>query len=53
MLVKNYLASKVKKYYKVMAPSFTNKKRQHAYLNAPKQGFNYINVDMENELYAF
>lgn len=51
--VKNYLATKVKKYYSTMLPAFTNKKRQHAYFNAPKQGFNYINIDMEKELFAF
>lgn len=36
-----------------MVPSFTNVKRQQAYYNAPKQGFNYINWDMEKELYIF
>ena len=50
---KNYFALKVKKYYKAMVPAFTNKKRQHTYYNAPKQGFNYINQDMEKELYVF
>jgi len=50
---KNYIAMKVKKFYKNMIPAFTNKKRQHAYYNAPKQGFNYINKEMENELYVF
>ena len=36
-----------------MIPAFTNKKRQNSYYNHPKQGFNYINWDMENELYLF
>lgn len=36
-----------------MVPSFTNLKRQQTYYNAPKQGFNYINWDMEKELYVF
>jgi len=50
---RNYFALKVKKYYRNMVPAFTNKKRQHAYFNALKQGFNYINKDMESELYVF
>jgi hypothetical protein len=53
ILGRNYFALKVKKYYRVMIPAFTNKKRHQAYFNAPKQGFNYINKDMENELYIF
>ena len=36
-----------------MIPAFTNKKRQNSFYNHPKQGFNYINWDMENELYLF
>ena len=46
-------AAKIKKFYDGMIPSFTNKKRQHAYYNTSKQGFTYINWDMENELYVF
>ena len=46
-------AAKIKKFYDGMIPSFTNKKRQHAYYNTSKQGFTYINWDMENELYIF
>ena len=53
LATKNYFALKVKKYYKAMVPAFTHKKRQHAYYNAPKQGFNYINKEMEHELYVF
>lgn len=36
-----------------MAPAFTNKKRQLAYFNEPKQGFTIINKEMETELYNF
>ena len=46
-------AAKIKKFYDGMIPAFTNKKRQHAYYNKPKQGFEYINWDMEKELYIF
>ena len=46
-------AQKIKKFYGTMAPAFTNKKRQNSYYNSSKQGFNYINWDMENELYLF
>jgi hypothetical protein len=33
---KNYLAQKVKKFYKFMVPAFTNKKREASYNNTPK-----------------
>ena len=46
-------AAKIKKFYEGMVAAFTNKKRQHAYFNTSKQGFTYINWDMENELYVF
>ena len=36
-----------------MIPAFTNIKRKKAYFNTPKQGFTYINWDMESELYTF
>ena len=45
--------AKIKKFYDGMIPAFTNIKRKKAYFNTPKQGFTYINWDMENELYTF
>ena len=36
-----------------MIPAFTNKKRENSYYTSAKQGFTYINWEMEDELYIF
>ena len=48
-----HTAPKIKKFYDTMIPAFTNKKRQQAFYNSAKQGFTYVNWDMEKELFVF
>jgi hypothetical protein len=48
------LSKKGQGYYKTMNPSFTNTKRLNVYLRDTRRGgFDYINWDIEEELWRF
>ena len=40
-------------YYTNMIPAFTNEKRKKLYYSHPKNGFTYVNWEIEEELWKF